>query len=275
MDVISAEDVHLIITGTFAERRVTGKVVGVYDGDTATVLDADKTQYKFRFNGIDAPEMKMDFGNKSKQHLSDLIFGKEVTVVFNKIDKYGRYVGKILVNGIDANLEQIKAGMAWHYKKYQDEQTPEDREAYAKAEEEARAAKRGLWSMPNATAPWDWRLGKNNPNLDGVPEGSIIGNKNSMIYHTPGCSSYTRVSPKNHEVFKTEQDAVKAGYRISKGCTSTLDKESNPAPPSSAQTSGGNKSGGRTYIRGPRGGCYYLTDSGRKVYVKDKSLCGN
>ncbi len=64
------------------------------------------------------PELKQDFGNKSKQNLSNLIFGKEVTVVFNKKDKYGRFVGKIMINGADANLEQIKAGLAWQYKKY-------------------------------------------------------------------------------------------------------------------------------------------------------------
>ncbi len=74
----------MIITSTFPERRVVGKVVGVHDGDTATVLDSDKTQYKVRFNGIDAPELKQDFGSKSKRNLSDLIFGKEVTVIFNK-----------------------------------------------------------------------------------------------------------------------------------------------------------------------------------------------
>ncbi len=102
---IELPDVVLIISGTFSERRVTGKVVGVHDGDTATVLDKDKQQYKFRFNGIDAPELKQDFGNKSKQHLSDLIFGKEVTVIFNKVDKYGRFVGKIMVNGVDAKVK--------------------------------------------------------------------------------------------------------------------------------------------------------------------------
>lgn len=137
-------DVVSSIAGTFPERRITGKVVGVHDGDTATVLDADKTQYKFRFNGIDAPELKQDFGQKSKQNLSKLIFGKEVTVVFSKIDKYGRYVGKIFVNGIDANIEQIKAGFAWHYKKFAEEQTSEDRRTYADAETAAREGKRGL-----------------------------------------------------------------------------------------------------------------------------------
>jgi endonuclease YncB( thermonuclease family) len=154
------DDIDLVISGTFAERRITGKVVGVHDGDTATVLDKDKTQYKFRFNGIDAPELKQDFGNKSKQHLSDLIFGKEVTVIFNKVDKYGRFVGKIMINGTDANLEQIKAGLAWHYKKYASEQSADDRKTYADAEDKARAAKLGFWAMPSMTPAWDYRAVK-------------------------------------------------------------------------------------------------------------------
>lgn len=157
---IDLPDYDLIISGTFAERRVTGKVVGVHDGDTATVLDIDKQQYKFRFNGIDAPELKQDFGNKSKQHLSDLIFGKEVTVIFNKVDKYGRFVGKIMVGGIDANLEQIKAGLAWHYKKYASEQSETDRKIYSEAEVKARNVKLGFWALPNMTPAWDYRAAK-------------------------------------------------------------------------------------------------------------------
>lgn len=138
-----------------------GRVVGIADGDTVTVLDASSTQWKIRLMGIDAPEKKQSFGNKSKEHLSDLVFNKQVTVEYNKKDKYGRTVGKILVDGVDANLEQIKAGMAWHYKKYQNEQAPDDRSLYAQAEEKARAGKLGLWIDSEPTPPWDYRkLGK-------------------------------------------------------------------------------------------------------------------
>jgi endonuclease YncB( thermonuclease family) len=157
---IDFPDVDLIISDTFPERRVTGKVVGVHDGDTAKVLDKDKKLYYFRFNGIDAPELKQDFGNKSKQHLSDLIFRKEVTVIFDKKDKYERFVGKIMINGIDANLEQIKAGLAWHYKKYASDQSETDRKIYSDAEVKAREAKLGFWQMPNITPAWDYRAAR-------------------------------------------------------------------------------------------------------------------
>lgn len=134
-----------------------GRVVSVSDGDTLTVLDASNTQIKIRLMGIDAPEKKQPFGSKSKESLSFQVFNKQVAVEYNKKDKYGRTVGKVIVDGVDANLEQIKAGMAWHYKKYQNEQTKDDRSIYANAEEQARIEKRGLWIDLNATAPWDWR----------------------------------------------------------------------------------------------------------------------
>lgn len=134
-----------------------GRVVGVADGDTVTVLDASNVQFKIRLMGIDAPEKKMPFGQRSKEHLSDLVFNKQVTVEYNKRDKYGRTVGKILVNGVDANLEQVKAGMAWHYKQYQREQSVDDRSAYAQAEDQARDSRTGLWTDSDPTPPWDWR----------------------------------------------------------------------------------------------------------------------
>lgn len=134
--------------------------MGIADGDTVTVLDASNTQVKIRLMGIDAPEKKQAFGRKSKESLSALVFNKQVTVEFSKKDKYGRTVGKIVVDGVDANLEQVKAGMAWHYKKYQNEQSEDDRSNYAIAEEQARVEKRGLWVDTDPTPPWVWRKEK-------------------------------------------------------------------------------------------------------------------
>lgn len=158
-DVEERKDLELIISGTFPERSVKGEVSNVYDGDSCTVMDKDKREYKFRLSGIDAPEFSQDFGIQSKKNLSDLISGKEVTIVFGKVDFYGRYVGKILVRGVDANLEQIKAGFAWHYKKYIDEQPENDRKTYADAELKAREGKKGLWVMPTPIPPWDFHSG--------------------------------------------------------------------------------------------------------------------
>lgn len=136
---------------------IEGQVVGVSDGDTVTLLDAQKTQWKIRLLGIDAPEKKMPFGQRSKQHLADLVYRKPVIVEFSKRDRYGRTLGKIQVGGLDANLAQIRAGMAWHYKQYQREQSHDDRVAYAWAEEQAKEGRIGLWVDSDPTAPWDWR----------------------------------------------------------------------------------------------------------------------
>ena len=85
------------------------------------------------------------------------MFAKTVDVETDKVDRYGRRIGKIWVNGVDANLEQVRRGMAWHYKQYAGEQSEEDRERYALAEEEARAKRAGLWRDPGPVAPWEWR----------------------------------------------------------------------------------------------------------------------
>src|SRR5438876_6563003 len=136
---------------------LTGRVVRIADGDTITVLDSTNTQHRIRLQGIDAPESHQAFGTQSKKNLSDMIFDKDVTVVYDKMDQYGRLVGKILLEGRDINLEQVKAGMAWHYKEYEREQTPADRELYAKAEDEARKARRGLWVDPEPIEPSQFR----------------------------------------------------------------------------------------------------------------------
>jgi endonuclease YncB( thermonuclease family) len=149
----------LAITAAQAE-QVQGRVVGVADGDTVTVLDDRKVQHKVRLAGIDAPEKGMPYGQRSKQYLSDLVFGKNVTLEGDKVDRYGRTVAKVLLNGRDVNLAQIAAGMAWHYKKYDREQSSNDRMLYGAEELNARAARRGLWGDAQPVAPWDWRAEK-------------------------------------------------------------------------------------------------------------------
>lgn len=134
-----------------------GRVIGVSDGDTVTVLDGSNTQFKIRLAGIDAPEKKQSFGQVSKQSLSELVYNKSVQVDWSKKDRYRRLVGKVLVNGLDANLEQVKRGLAWHYSKYKKEQVFEDRLMYLHAQRDATDTKIGLWVEPNPVAPWIWR----------------------------------------------------------------------------------------------------------------------
>lgn len=156
MKIIVALLLALISEYAWAE-NIAGRVVGVADGDTITVLDSTNQQHKIRLAGIDAPEKNQPWGQASKQSMSDQVFDRQVIVETGKRDRYGREVGKVLVDGRDANLEQIKRGLAWHYKKYEREQPAADRPVYATAEIEARSARRGLWADSSPMPPWEWR----------------------------------------------------------------------------------------------------------------------
>jgi endonuclease YncB( thermonuclease family) len=130
-----------------------GKVVGVSDGDTLIVLTPEKQQIKVRLAEIDAPEKSQAYGQRSKQSLSDLVFGKQVRVEQQDRDRYGRVVGKVYVGSLDVNAEQVKRGMAWVYRKYAHDQ------ALFALEQEAKNNKRGLWADPHAIPPWEYRHG--------------------------------------------------------------------------------------------------------------------
>ncbi|HEY0172083.1 MAG TPA: thermonuclease family protein [Pyrinomonadaceae bacterium] len=145
-----------------ARQTITGEVVAVADGDTITVLDTNRRQYRVRLAGIDAPESGQDFGQASKKNLSAAVFGKAVEVSYSKLDRYGRVLGIVRLGGRDINLAQVEAGLAWHYKEYADEQTAEDRERYAAAETRARGERAGLWQQADPVKPSEFRRGKRN-----------------------------------------------------------------------------------------------------------------
>lgn len=147
----------LLQAGQILADTVEGRVVGVSDGDTITVLDAQRQQHKIRLAGIDAPESKQPFGQTSKKHLSDLVFDRDVILDCGKTDKYRREVCVVMVDGQDANLAQVAAGMAWWYRKYQKEQAAAQRASYEAAEAAAKAGKVGLWQEADPVPPWEWR----------------------------------------------------------------------------------------------------------------------
>lgn len=146
-----------IMAGTAHADQIAGRVVSVSDGDTVVMLDSALKQYRIRLQGIDAPESKQPFGQRSKQNLSHLVYGRQVVAECPKQDKYKRSVCKIIAEGKDANLAQIEAGMAWWYRDYAKEQSASDRALYEAAETSAREAKLGLWADAAPVAPWIWR----------------------------------------------------------------------------------------------------------------------
>lgn len=155
-----------LLASTAYADTLTGRVVGVADGDTVTVLDADRQQHKIRLGGIDAPEKAQPFGQRSKENLSRMVFNREVRVDWTKRDRYQRIVGKVWVQPadcptcpmtLDAGHAQITVGLAWWYRKYANEQSPQDRGQYEFSEQEARAKRVGLWTDADPVPPWEWR----------------------------------------------------------------------------------------------------------------------
>jgi micrococcal nuclease len=142
----------ILATALIGADPLIGKVVKVTDGDTITVL-VDKQQIKIRLSAIDAPERGQDFGQKSKEALADLVFGKEVRVETHGKDRYGRTIGDVYVGGTFVNEQMVEDGWAWNYVKYSKSQLPD-------LERQARAAKMGLWAGKSPVAPWVYRAEK-------------------------------------------------------------------------------------------------------------------
>lgn len=139
--------------------NLQGKVIRVVDGDSVTVLDKQNEQHKIRLAGIDTPERKQPYGKVARQFLAKHIYKQQVCVGWYKRDKYQRLVGVIRIEDEEINLKLVKAGLAWHYKQYENEQSKSDRVLYAKAHEKAEASEVGLWRDSRPIAPWLWRRG--------------------------------------------------------------------------------------------------------------------
>ena len=142
----------------------TAKVQRVVDGDTIYVVDNFGQKFKVRLTGIDAPEQNQPYGLASTYHLRGLLLNKIVLLKSKpkkgkpySVDRYKRVLAKIVLNGIDINLSQVLSGYAWHFKRYQKQQTPKDRELYSQAELHAKKNNLGLWREKKPIAPWKWR----------------------------------------------------------------------------------------------------------------------
>jgi len=151
--ILSVIMLGLITLPALAGQVISGKVVGVTDGDTITVLTPEKKQLKVRLAEIDTPEKRQPYGKRSKQALSSLIFGKQVEVESRGKDRYQRTIGKIFLDGTDINAEMVRRGHAWVYRKYARDPGLFD------LEDEARTQELGLWRLPEVKRepPWEWR----------------------------------------------------------------------------------------------------------------------
>jgi endonuclease YncB( thermonuclease family) len=136
---------------TTEKGTISGKVVSVADGDTMTILTADKKQIKIRLLGIDAPERGQDFGTVARQQLNNLCYGKTVIVEKNDEDQYGRVLGVVYVDGMNVNEYMVRNGLAWYYRHFVNDPRLDSLELLARKE------KVNIWSMKNPVSPYEFR----------------------------------------------------------------------------------------------------------------------
>jgi endonuclease YncB( thermonuclease family) len=217
---------------------IEGKVVSVENGDTIMVkADGDESDtYQVKLHAVDAPDIGQPYYENARKSLSKLILKKDVTVKIQNAYARDMIIGTVYRDGRDIGLELVEKGFAWHFKRFANQQPAGERKSYADAQEYASTAGRGLWSDDRPTPPWVFRGEVDQANAPGFTE---TGSNNKEL-------------PAG-DVLKTSATTPARPVTVSK--------------PSSASTS-------RKYILGPRGGCYYIAESGSKVYVKDKTLCG-
>jgi endonuclease YncB( thermonuclease family) len=140
------------------ETIVSARIVGITDGDTVKALVAGNELLRVRLSWIDAPEKSQAFGQRSKQHLSDLVFGREVELHTHGLDRYGQTLATVMLDGNDVNLEQVKSGSAWIHEKYIDQADENTQASYRAAQTAAQQERRGLWSdTQTPVPPWEFR----------------------------------------------------------------------------------------------------------------------
>lgn len=142
--------VVLLAANAHAE-ELTGTVVSVEDGDTLTVL-VERQRIDVHLADIDAPELKQPFGARSRESLADLCFGKDAVVREIRRDGYGRTLGRVDCEGADANVEQLRRGMAWVYQRH-----PDTALSLYFFQDQAQRIREGLWADKTPLAPWEWR----------------------------------------------------------------------------------------------------------------------
>lgn len=161
MEAMNAICITLILqlvclTSSAYSAQIFGKVVGISDGDTITLLTDQKQSFKVRLSEIDAPEKDQPWGQHSKHALSDLIFSQNITVQSAGEDRYGRVLGAVYLEEVNINKHMVESGNAWAYTQYVRDKS------YFTLQDKAKSLRVGLWSLSEdkIMAPWEWRKKK-------------------------------------------------------------------------------------------------------------------
>ena len=150
MKKILALIIVLIWANVALAEEYSAKVIVVIDGDTLVVLH-NNAKVKIRLANIDAPEKDQPFGMDARQAMVGMVYKKQVQIDSKTVDKYGRTVALVSVDGLNVNEDMVKRGMAWEYSYYKLGRV------YMALQSEAQQARRGLWSERSPIAPWVWR----------------------------------------------------------------------------------------------------------------------
>lgn len=202
------------------------RVLSVLDGNTLSVRNETTNQQSYvRLRGIDAPESQQPYGAAARQRLASLVAGKSVRIEFKGTDRMGTVEGRILLNGEDINLAQLRAGLAWFHTIYGNELSDEQRKLYQEAETEARKARRGLWQDAEPTAPWQYRAAKQiGDDPRDIPHAAparvnVVADRRAKLYYLSNCPGYSRIPARSRVRFTSTDAAARAGYKPAPGCT--------------------------------------------------------
>ena len=149
--VLCAEFTFLVSSTLSADETMEAKVKRVIDGDSILVVDSNEMEFEAQLEGIDAPEMKQEFGKESLEALTKMLKDQKVKLTWKSKDTYDRLLAQVYLEDKHINIEMLRSGMAWHFKRYNKS------EELAKIELEAKQAKKGLWAKESPVAPWDYR----------------------------------------------------------------------------------------------------------------------
>ncbi len=189
------------------------KVIGVVDGDTITVMLPSGAQQIIRLQGIDAPELDQENGQEAKAFLLTMLLNRKVLIDSNKRDRYGRLVGKVFLNNQDICLALIEQGFAWHFKKYESEQSDSDRTTYAASETKARQVSRGLWSGASPVPPWVYRQTPKTQESATVQERTFTRPRTGSLVVPPSSQQYGHGSSPSSESMPSRPVQVRAHDR--------------------------------------------------------------
>ena len=152
MTVIKLTTLLLLLSLCAAAAEFSALVTGVHDGDTLTVIQQDQTLH-VRLSGIDSPEMNQPFGDDARSFTAELALGRTVTVIEEKMDRYGRLIAwVVLPDGRNLSHEIVAAGFAWWYRPLS-----RGNQILAELESDANTNRRGLWAAGEQAPPWEWR----------------------------------------------------------------------------------------------------------------------